>query len=499
MPSHHHSSIGLELRSHRRLIDQPTKRRESDDFGKRVSFLVDLGDLYKYKSLGKLRPCAQRWAHDLGHQWAMRVLILADDCNPEWPSLPAVGYKAVRAIAEYVDVVVATHVRNRENIERWGFGRAQVRYFDNEYIARPMYRLAKFLRGGTATGWTTAIALSYPSYLAFEWEVWKALQDQLHQRQFDIVHRITPMSPTLPSPIAKWSPVPFVLGPLNGGLRWPFEFKREQAREREWLSSLREAYRMLPFYRATYRHSKAVLAGFAHTIMDLPIYASENALNFPEIGIDPHLFNSPASGGKQKTILFVGRFVPYKLPQVVVRAFAKSRAAHSHRLIMVGDGPERQAVEDLVRHLNVEKQVSLVGWKTQKEVASLMSEAEIFVFPSIRELGAGAVLEAMACGLACVVVDYGGPATLIGADRGIKVPLGEIDEIARGFERALDLLVGDEKLTIKLGMAAQEHAMRFYTWDAKARKTIQVYESVLGSTQRPDFWACEMEKSSEHL
>src|SRR5262245_54355383 len=48
----------------------------------------------------------------------MRVLILADDCNPEWPSLPIVGYKAARAIAEHADVTVATHVRNRNNIEK---------------------------------------------------------------------------------------------------------------------------------------------------------------------------------------------------------------------------------------------------------------------------------------------------------------------------------------------------------------------------------------------
>jgi hypothetical protein len=69
----------------------------------------------------------------------MRALILANDCNPEWPSLPVVGF---RALAEYAGVVVATHVRNRENIEKVGFGRAKVRYSDSEYIARPMYRFA---------------------------------------------------------------------------------------------------------------------------------------------------------------------------------------------------------------------------------------------------------------------------------------------------------------------------------------------------------------------
>lgn len=38
----------------------------------------------------------------------MRILIIADDCNPEWASLPLVGYKAARAIADQADVVVVT-------------------------------------------------------------------------------------------------------------------------------------------------------------------------------------------------------------------------------------------------------------------------------------------------------------------------------------------------------------------------------------------------------
>jgi glycosyltransferase involved in cell wall biosynthesis len=420
----------------------------------------------------------------------MRVLIMADDCNPEWPSLPVVGYKAVRAIAEYADVVVATHVRNRTNIEKVGFGRAKVRYIDNEYIARSMHRFASFLRGGPQKAWTTAVALSYPSYLAFEWEVWKATRDELRGGEFDVVHRITPMSPTIPSPMALWSPVPFVLGPLNGGLKWPRAFREELARERELLSYARNIYRALPYRRSTYQKSRAILAAFQHTIDDLPNYALARTINFPEVGIDPAVFDQIAERPvrKQKTILFVGRFVPYKLPQVVVRAFADHPSLHAHRLVMVGDGPERPAVEQLIRDRGLESRVEIPGWKTQAEVAEIMREADILAFPSIRELGAGVIVEAMACGLACVVVDYGAPGALIDSDRGVKVPLGDKDQLTRGFGQALERLVSEENITVRLGAAARQHAMQFYSWEAKARKTIAVYEWVLGRGPRPDFW-----------
>ena len=105
----------------------------------------------------------------------MRALILADSCNPEWPSLPVVGYKAALALGEACEVTLATHVRNRENIEKHGTGNCEVVYIDNEKVAGPMYKLSTIIRGGKKVAWTAGIAMSYLPYLAFEREVWKTL------------------------------------------------------------------------------------------------------------------------------------------------------------------------------------------------------------------------------------------------------------------------------------------------------------------------------------
>ena len=156
---------------------------------------------------------------------------------------------------------------------------------------------------------------------------------------------------------------------------------------------------------------------------------------------------------------------------------------------MVGDGPERPAIERLIYSHGLEGRVELLGWRTQAEVAQLMRSSDIFAFPSIRELGAGVLLEAMACGLACVVVDYGGPSHLIDADRGIKVPLGTRDQLTRSFGLALVRLVSDQQFSARLGLVAHQHAMRYYTWDVKARKMLAVYEWALGRRPRPNFWS----------
>jgi len=416
----------------------------------------------------------------------LRVLILADDCNPEWPSLPVVGYKGARAIADHAEVTVATHVRNRPNLERGGFGRAQVEYIDNEYIASGMYKLNTLLRGGTEVGWTTHIAMNYPSYLAFEWEVWRRFRAQLKAGRFDVVHRLTPMSPTLPSFMAGECPVPFVLGPINGGLAWPEGYAPERSREKEWLVKLREAHRWLPYYRSTFDHSAAILAAFKHTIADLPESARARVVNFPEVGIDADLFHPPQARAQGPlTFLFAGRLVPYKLPGLPIECFARSPALRQHKLVIVGEGPERQAMERRIAEENLGDCVQLLGRRPQAEVGELMRKSDVFVFPSIRELGAGVVAEAMASGMCCVTPDYGGPAELLSNGRGVKVPMGPPDELTRDFTLALERLAASPLEIRACGEKARSYAQSMLTWDVKARFIVDLYQRVLDGRGMP--------------
>ena len=417
----------------------------------------------------------------------IRVLLLADSCNPDWVSLPAVAYKASRAIAELADVVLVTNVRNQPAVSRQGCGRARVVYIDNETVAAPLYRLGKFLRGGDSVAWTTNVALLYPAYLAFEWRVWRRFRAELAAGDFDVVHRLTPMSPTIPSPMAKWSPVPFVLGPLNGGLPWPAAYRGELRREREYLSFLRSAFRRLPYHRSTYSSARVILTAFQHTLADLQPFARPSALDYPEVGVDSAIFHPPErkrSSGRL-TFLFAGRLVPYKCVDVLVRAFARSPALRRHLLVIVGEGPEQAALTSLVATLGLAQCVEFVGWKSQADVAELMRFADVLAFPSIRELGAGVVIEAMACGCVPVVVDYGGPGGLVDDTCGLRVPLSPKRELVVGFAQALEMLATDRVRLRRLSAAAAQRAEASYTWEAKARKMIEVYEWALGRRAAP--------------
>ena len=100
----------------------------------------------------------------------MKTLILANDCNPNWPSLPIVGYQMVKALSRNCEVTLATHVRNREALSEQFAATSplEIEYIDNEYIAGPMYKLGTRIRGATSANWSAAIVTAYPSALAFD-------------------------------------------------------------------------------------------------------------------------------------------------------------------------------------------------------------------------------------------------------------------------------------------------------------------------------------------
>jgi len=414
-----------------------------------------------------------------------RVLLLAESCNPEWPSLPVVGYKYARSLAKVADVTLVTHIRNRENIERAGDFTAPVVYIDNEWIAARMYKLAKIIRGGNEVAWSANQIMAFLPYVVFERQALRQFRDQLDGGEFDIVHRITPMSPTLPSYVAGRTKQPFVIGPLNGNLDWPEAFKGEQKREREGLRKLRALYRFLPYTRTTFTKAAAVLAAFQHTIADLPDGLTDRTVSFPEIGFDETVFHdtgraAPFSGTGPKRFLFAGRLVPYKVPEAAVRAFAGSEKLKGHVLDIIGDGPELPRLEAMVADAGAEDRVIFHGRKSQAEVAQAMRESDAFVFPSIRELGAGVVIEAMAAGTVCLVTNYGAPGDLAAEGRGLRIDLQPMEGLVQDYRAAMERAVDNPADMAGLAATARTWAVENFTWDAKARNTALVYDALQG-------------------
>jgi len=421
-----------------------------------------------------------------GRNGRLRVLLLAEACNPQSTSVPLQAYYRYAALRQHVDVTLVTQIRNRSGFENHGGDHQDIIYIDSEPVAAPLYKLGKIITCGHSTALGTQSAISCPAYLYFEHLVWRRFRDDLLSGRYDLVHRLTPVSPTFPSPIAKKCPIPFVLGPLNGALPWPRGTKSIRWREGEFLVPLRRLYRALPYVRQTYERADLILTATRYVEADLPYRARRRCVRFPGNGVDAKVFNPgsrvPAGQTEPFTVLFVGRLIPIKNPAIVVESIARSGLGAQRRvhLIFAGAGPEAGTLRELVQSAGLTEQTTFAGWVPHEKLPDLYRKASVLALPSIHESGGAVLVEAMACGLPSIVVDYGGPAEYISTDVGIRVPLGSHDEMVHGFASALKYLYENPEHLDCLSAQSTRLARRRWCWDAHARQLVSLYQSLLG-------------------
>jgi len=213
-------------------------------------------------------------------------------------------------------------------------------------------------------------------------------------------------------------------------------------RTKNWISDLRTLHRFLPFARSTYRDAAAIIAGSSQTCAEFGAHR-EKLFFLPENGIERSLcartLHSSEPGTKLQPI-FIGSLVPRKARDLALRGAATLLRDGLARFTVVGDGPDRNRLEQLTRSFGIEKAVSFCGSLSHNEAMEQLRSSDVLVFPSIRDFGGGVVFEALALGVVPVVVDFGGPGGIVNAEVGCKVALtnetdvvSQIEEILRSF------------------------------------------------------------------
>lgn len=161
-------------------------------------------------------------------------------------------------------------------------------------------------------------------------------------------------------------------------------------------------------------------------------------------------------------VLSVGRLVPKKGMDVLLRAMRRllDRGARA-RLAIVGDGEERERLENLIVGLRLEREVELLGALPQERVLPLYGRAAVCALACVtdaegnRDALPTTLLEAAACGLPCVSTPVVGvPEIVEHGVTGLLVPEGDAEALALALER----LLGDREEAARMGAAARRRA-----------------------------------------
>jgi glycosyltransferase involved in cell wall biosynthesis len=238
----------------------------------------------------------------------------------------------------------------------------------------------------------------------------------------------------------------------------------------------------LPFSAMEKRAFKQVSAAYmcSETVREvLETKGFHKPMKIVPFGVDLNLFK-PVNRLQNETftIGYIGRMLPAKGLLVLVDALAQIKN-EKWQLVIVGDGPEREATENRVIKHGLQDRCKFVGAIPYDQTPEYFQKLDVLVVPtittkSIREQFGRVIVEAMACHVPVIGSTCGAIPEVIG-DAGIIVPENDPAQLAA----QLRILMSSEELQKNLAKAARERVEKHYTWERVAEQIYSVYQEVL--------------------
>jgi colanic acid/amylovoran biosynthesis glycosyltransferase len=208
------------------------------------------------------------------------------------------------------------------------------------------------------------------------------------------------------------------------------------------------------------------------------------------------------AAGQPLRVLTIGRMIEKKGIAYGLRAVAELRARQAPvRYTVVGDGPERRALEALAGQLELTDIVSFLGWQDQRAVAQLMRKSDVLLAPSVTDAHGDqegipvTLMEAMATGMPVVSTRHSGIPELI-EDETSGFLAAERD--VPGLVNALQRLGQDPGLATRIGRAARARIAVEFDVQLLNRRLISHYEELLKNGPESPQRASEMEPVAQH-
>ena len=380
----------------------------------------------------------------------MRVLVAAYCCAPGSGSEQAFGWWWVTTCAHTHEVIVLTPSAQRAAIEdAAGSIPPRLRF---EYVDGP--------RRVSSSG----SSYRFERIQQYAWSLRAIRRARAIARDVrpDVAQQVTTGTWRVPSPLA-FTGVPYVLGPLAGSEHVPPRLfssltPRGYAREKLRAAQVRLA-KIDPLVRLTLRRASVILAAGPVTYQALqawhPGKTRPATRAFAHPRIDRTVEAQPDESRPDTDICWVGQLIPRKGLDLLLTALTDERLRHC-RLGVYGDGPERQRCGELATRLGIADRVVFHGHVDQARTFDAIRRCDLFVFTSLHDLMGQALSEAMQLGAACVVLDWSGPAHLVGDDGALKVPVSDFYGTVAALADTIASAATDPVLRTTLRRCARE-------------------------------------------
>ena len=430
----------------------------------------------------------------------LNILIDAYAVAPNWGSEQGMGWNWVCNLARYCNLYVITEGEWQKDIETavdsamhdnmdksvnpTGLTRQQAEHLHFYYL--PVSAEVREMCWNQGT---------WKFYLHYErWErraYQKALEiiDTLKgtDQKIDIVHKLNMICYREPSYLWKINDIPFVWGPVGGYGFYPLAYLRDEGISAKLKVMIKNfliwlTFRVQPRVRLAMKRADAVISAYKENQEETRrVYRNDDVL-INETGAHVNKESTPhKSDSNEFKLMWVGKYDHRKQLGIAIKTMARLKEAKPNiHLYVLGSGNaiDVERYSRMVRELQVEDTVHLLGVVPNYETRKMMQTADLFFFTSVDDATSTVVPEAIGAGLPIVCHALLGFGDLIDENVGRKISAVNPESSVEGFAKVISEL---EENRLEVRRLSENCIKKQYdiSWEANAKKMVAIYESTI--------------------
>jgi len=407
----------------------------------------------------------------------LRILICAYACSPYRGSEHAVGWGFINTLArsDCYELWVIAEEKFKKEVDQY------IKEHPNFPDSVKFFSLRRKRNKVLKKIWPPSY---YWYYNRWHREAF-SLAKELHKKvQFDIVHQLTMVGFREPGYLWKLD-APFVWGPIGGFVQMPLRFLSILGPYGTiyYLGRNIMNYIHMRFLRrpklAAEKAGSGLISATKETADWVKKYWRKESHVIYEVGISDVFVNEVnRRKDKELRLIWSGKYLPRKALPILLYALSMLPKNTNYKLDIIGSGPEEKRWKKIAFNLGIYDRCIWHGWVSRKEALEIMRKGHVFILTSLQDLTTTVVLEALASGLPVICLDHCGFSEVITEECGIKIPVTNIEDVAKNITRAIKKLEDDENLRFKMSEASIRRAKEF-KWDKKVEKLKRIYKEVI--------------------
>ena len=411
----------------------------------------------------------------------MKILYDCFSCSPYYGSDEGIGWMWPYHMRKYHEVWALVRKDRKPDIEKYCI---ENNITDINFIYADIPDWMNFYYKNLKKGKNGILDFLLYQYL-WQFPALRAAKKVDKKVDFDLVHHVATNDFRLLGRLYKLNK-PYIIGPIGGAQETVEPLKMyvsNHGKSEKVRSILNKVLTSLPAYKKALRKADKIYFSNEETFEYLK--NKINDLNkceyMTEIGYS-HLDEcSEMENSKKTKFMWAGRMEYRKGLEFLFDVLKLLPKDNSWELVLCGDGSERAFYEKLCSENKLNDNVSFLGKLSQNELMEVYKNANVFVFPSLRETTGTVIVEAMAHAVPVIAINQGGAKFVITDETGYLIDGNTKEAYINNFAKTMINCIQNFEQTKEMGNHAYERIKACYTWEKKIEDILNVYQGLANS------------------